>query len=290
MDGSETAVNPAPALLPADGASPAGDAMPLEGSVPGNGDLVDAAGVAPASEISPVLDAVRDLLQAGGPVVAILLAMSIVALAIILVKVWQFRSARLGDRRPAREALALYRAGDTSAALARLAGQRNPVAQLLDRAIRGQQRGVPEGRVREEVMRSGGDMLEALRAYFRPLEVIASLAPLLGLFGTVLGMIKAFQQLAEAGNQVDPSVLSGGIWEALLTTAVGLAVAIPVVALLNWLESRVERVAHEFDSTVTQIFTEDLSPAADFRSASLKVTQTDAAIHRRRPAAVAAGE
>jgi biopolymer transport protein ExbB len=56
---------------------------------------------------------------------------------------------------------------------------------------------------------------------------------LLGLFGTVLGMVEAFRQLELAGSQVDPAVLSGGIWQALLTTAVGLAVAIPAVLAHN---------------------------------------------------------
>nr|WP_281413132.1 MotA/TolQ/ExbB proton channel family protein [Marivibrio halodurans] len=131
----------------------------------------------------------------------------------------------------------------------------------------GLHRGLPEAMVREEVMRYGASALEALRAWFRPLEVIASLAPLLGLFGTVLGMISAFQQLEAAGNQVNPAILSGGIWEALLTTAAGLAVAIPTVVLLNWLERRVDRLAHEMDDLVTRVFTEDLTDsigAVDF--------------------------
>jgi len=113
--------------------------------------------------------------------------------------------------------------------------------------------------VREEVARYGGDALYSLRSLFRPLEVIGSLAPLLGLFGTVLGMIEAFRQLEGAGAQVDPAILSGGIWVALLTTAVGLAVAMPAVALLNWLERRVDGLAHEMNMVVTQVFTEDLS-------------------------------
>ena len=75
-------------------------------------------------------------------------------------------------------------------------------------------------------------------------------------------MIAAFAELENAGSQVDPSILSGGIWEALLTTAAGLAVAIPTVAVLNWLERAADRTAHEMDSAVTQIFTEDLSADA----------------------------
>jgi len=106
--------------------------------------------------------------------------------------------------------------------------------------------------------RQAAEVLESLRSWFRPLEVIASLAPLLGLFGTVLGMISAFQQLEQAGNRVNPAILSGGIWEALLTTAVGLAVAIPTVVALNWLERKVDRLAHDMNTIVTQVFTAEL--------------------------------
>ncbi|TVS00542.1 MAG: MotA/TolQ/ExbB proton channel family protein [Rhodospirillales bacterium] len=206
-----------------------------------------------------VLDEMQSFMQAGGPVVLILLVMSVAALAIVLAKLWQFHALRLGDRGTGPEMLRLVRAGRPGDALA-LAGQSpNPVVQVLARAIRGRDSGLPELRVREEVVRHGSDFLEVLRAWFRPLEVIASLAPLLGLFGTVLGMIKAFRQLEQAGHQVNPAVLSGGIWEALLTTAVGLAVAIPVVAALNWLERRVERTAHDLESTVTRVFTMDIA-------------------------------
>ena len=80
---------------------------------------------------------------------------------------------------------------------------------------------------------------------FRFLDSVAQLAPLLGLFGTVLGMIQAFQSLQEAGAQVDPSLLAGGIWVALLTTAVGVVVAMPTAFVLAWFEGRMdaERVA-----------------------------------------------
>ena len=200
-----------------------------------------------------------ELLEAGGPVVAILIATSVLALTIVFLKLWQFRAARLGGSRVAQEALRLQQAGRPGEALALVERSPNPVAQALARALRGQALGLPEAKVREEVLRYGGDVLEALRAWFRPLEVIASLAPLLGLFGTVLGMIEAFRQLEQAGNQVNPAILSGGIWEALLTTAAGLAVAIPVVVILNWLERRVDRLAHEMDSVVTRAFTPDLS-------------------------------
>lgn len=216
----------------------------------------------PLSDTGPVADLrtiLQDALALGGPVVGILIALSVMALAIVLVKLWQFRAARVGDRLAGQRVLALWHAGSAIEALSLANTSRSPVAQALARAIRGKQRGLPEASVREEVVRYGADVLESLRGWLRALEVIGGLAPLLGLFGTVLGMIEAFRQLEAAGNQVNPAVLSGGIWEALLTTAVGLAVAIPVVAILNWLERRVERLAHAMDSAVTRIFTEDLS-------------------------------
>ncbi len=199
-------------------------------------------------------------LEAGGPVVMILIAMSVFAFAIVLLKLWQFQSTRIGERRQGLQAVALYRQGRIREALQSLQNARSPLSQVVSLAIQGQSRGdLAEQKVREEVMRHGSSLLEDLRVGFRPLEVIASLAPLLGLFGTVLGMIEAFRQLEQAGNQVNPAILSGGIWAALLTTAAGLAVAIPVVAILNWLERRVERTAHAMEDAITQVFTESLA-------------------------------
>jgi biopolymer transport protein ExbB len=86
-----------------------------------------------------------------------------------------------------------------------------------------------------------GLALARLERGFRLLDTVAQIAPLLGLFGTVLGMIDAFQSLQAGGSSVDPSLLAGGIWVALLTTAVGLAVAMPTSMVLAWLESRTAR-------------------------------------------------
>lgn len=198
-------------------------------------------------------------LQIGGPVVALLLVMSVLAAAIVVVKLYQFQRTRLGERRLPAEVVRLYRAGRQQEALRAAQQSVNPVARLLTLAIGGRMRShLPEQQVREEVYRVAADLLETLRAYLRPLEVIASLAPLLGLFGTVLGMIEAFRQLQAAGARVDPAALSGGIWEALLTTAVGLAVAIPVVAMVNYFDRRLTRLAHDMNNAVSQIFTQDL--------------------------------
>ena len=196
-----------------------------------------------------------DFLQVGGPVVWILMVFSVVALTIVLLKLWQFSSLRAESLKTSNQALALWRAGDKDKALETLQ-QKRPIDALVAFSMES----ITANRlhvdlIREEVERRAMNLLGQLRAYLRPLEIIATLSPLLGLLGTVLGMITAFQQMEGAGSQVDPSVLSGGIWQALLTTAVGLAVAIPVVSLHSWLERKVERIAHNMNDAVTQVFT-----------------------------------
>ena len=80
------------------------------------------------------------------------------------------------------------------------------------------------------------------------------MAPLLGLLGTVLGMIAAFQALQEAGNRADPAMLAGGIWEALLTTAAGMAVAIPASAALTWCEAVIDSIRTDMEDLAARIF------------------------------------
>ena len=107
---------------------------------------------------------------------------------------------------------------------------------------------------REETARAArADLAEARRG-LRALELISTIAPLLGLLGTVLGMIEAFQTLQEAGARADPSALAGGIWEALLTTAAGMAVAIPAGVALSWFESVTDALQADMEDAATRIF------------------------------------
>jgi biopolymer transport protein ExbB len=105
-----------------------------------------------------------------------------------------------------------------------------------------------------EVTRIAKREVAELRRGTRPLELIATIAPLIGLLGTVLGMIQAFQALQDAGSAVDPSILAGGIWEALLTTAAGMAVAIPASVLLSWIESIAEREQAQMEDAAVLVF------------------------------------
>ena len=124
----------------------------------------------------------------------------------------------------------------------------------MEFAMRGKHNeGVDRHDLEENVARVGTAHIASLRSYLRLLELIATLSPLLGLLGTVLGMIDAFQALEVAGSRVNPAILSGGIWVALLTTAAGLIVAIPAAAAHNILEGVVERVTHALEDAATRV-------------------------------------
>lgn len=105
----------------------------------------------------------------------------------------------------------------------------------------------PKWKFEEALTLAGQEELSHMGKNLRALEVIAAVAPLLGLLGTVVGMIEAFGQVAQHKDQIDPSMLAGGIWEALLTTAAGLAVAIPVMVMLHFFDRRMERMAFLFE-------------------------------------------
>ncbi len=183
------------------------------------------------------LDTMREILSLGGPVVAILIVMSVVTLAVTLYKIWQFSASGVGRHRVLSEALEAWDAGDRSSAHARLEKSHSYLAPLVGAAMEAPEQPGLDARLEAEA----GLALAGLERGFRLLDTVAQLAPLLGLFGTVLGMIQAFQSLQEAGSSVDPSLLAGGIWVALVTTAVGLAVAMPTSMVLAWLESRTAR-------------------------------------------------
>ncbi|MGB1091249.1 MAG: MotA/TolQ/ExbB proton channel family protein, partial [Oceanobacter sp.] len=206
--------------------------------------LVDAV---PVTELEGWLQMLMSL-GTGGLVLLLLLILSIVAFSLVLGKLMQFLQVQLWQgKKSAEQALRLWQHNEWHSAQSLADTNPHPAGQALARAIRGVAQQLPEAQIREEVIRYGSDALFQLRRGLRTLEVIASLAPLIGLLGTVLGMIDAFQQLEASGSRVDPSILSSGIWQALLTTAGGLIVAIPVVILLNWLERQIDNLAHQMD-------------------------------------------
>ncbi|NJS39165.1 MAG: MotA/TolQ/ExbB proton channel family protein, partial [Rhodobacteraceae bacterium] len=187
--------------------------------------------------IQHVLEKLWEFYLLGGPVVGILAVLSVTALTVILFKLWAFHGARLGRKAKLEAALDAWDAGNAASAAAALTAEPSPFARVIGAAMSADQSAAASDRV--DAMAEA--VLADFERGFRLLDAIAQTAPLLGLFGTVLGMIEAFQAMQGAGTSVDPSVLAGGIWVALLTTAVGLAVAIPTALVLTWFEAMVAR-------------------------------------------------
>ncbi len=198
------------------------------------------------SELFPIL-------QQGGVVVGILVALSIIATTVIVVKCWQFLRCQ---PIPYRASVSLIEACAKGQSAEIKVNKHAPQVQLLrhlSSLIKSSSLGSAE--LKAEATRVARKLIAELSSHLRILEVIANTAPLLGLFGTVLGMIEAFQAMEAAGSQVNPAVLSGGIWQALLTTAVGLGVAIPVSIVNSWAERKVERQAALLQDSMDQVFT-----------------------------------
>ena len=201
---------------------------------------------------SPAFNTGIGLLDKGGPVMLILLALSVVALTIILVKIYQFSRSRLLRTEFIDQAVLLLHNDGPDTTLLALAETSHPVARVMETTLRTSTNTSLSIEDRDtEISRVGSAEIRNLESYLRGLEVIANLSPLLGLLGTVLGMIKAFARLESAGTKVDPAILAGGIWEALLTTAFGLSVAIPALAAFYILEGQVENVRAQMkDATI----------------------------------------
>ena len=193
-------------------------------------------------------------LQQGGPVMYVLLGMSVLTVTIVVYKLIQFYRIGVGRSPFVNDVMATIREGRDPAALEMLEAYRSPVARVMESAIRvGADPTIPAGDAEAEISRVGSGQIRDMESFLRGLSAISHLAPFLGLLGTVMGMIEAFMNLQSAGSRVDPAQLSGGIWEALLTTAFGLAIAIPAMALYFYFEGQVDRVRAAMKDASVQV-------------------------------------
>lgn len=196
-----------------------------------------------------------NLLKLGGPVAVILVLMSIVATVLALLKQYWFFRNGVGRHREAMAAMDLWNAGQRERAVQALASPRNALSRVVAHAFgliaRSRQSYEP---AKEDVLRLALDEIREMKKYLRGIEVIAQTAPLLGLLGTVVGMIEAFNRLESSGAAVNPAQLAGGIWTALLATALGLMIAIVFSLAGAWFEAKVERERAVMESLLTSLF------------------------------------
>lgn len=168
--------------------------------------------------------------------------LSVAGTAVSLLKIIQFNRLGVGRQARAEEILENWLGGRPDEAM-RSAAQRDCVLARVLQAVLSAQRARPnEAAYAEELGRQSALVeIAAMSSRMRVLEVVIQAGPMLGLLGTVIGMIQAFSTLADAGGAADPAQLASGIWTSLTTTAAGLAIALLAYFVASWLEGRIER-------------------------------------------------
>lgn len=178
--------------------------------------------------------------DAGGPMMYPLLICSILTVAYAIERSFHFlRAGKSPDAPQTIHDLIEKNEFDKALQVAEISP--GPVSAVLEQGLL--HAGDKKELIEEEITLKGTKELKRLNKHLHLIELISRIAPLMGLLGTVLGMVNAFQQFAQSNGSVDPSMLAGGIWEALITTAAGLGVAIPSMIVHHMLEEKVESFA-----------------------------------------------
>lgn len=201
------------------------------------------------------------LLSNGGPMLWVILITSAVALVVFVERVLHYHRARINSTEFLNGVRNVLKRGNVVEALSICDATPGPVARLVKTAILNRDHG--RERVRESLDDAGLAEVPRLEEKLNLLATIAQIAPLLGLLGTVLGFVSMFKEITVAGLHANVAQLSGGIWQALICTAAGLAVAIPSYAGYNYLVSRVNDIVLDMEKAATEIINiVDESPEA----------------------------
>jgi biopolymer transport protein ExbB len=185
-----------------------------------------------------------DLFQQGGVVMYPLLLCSVLALAITIERAYSLRRSRI--IRPEIVSVIENIAGPADVGLAQAVCSRfeGPFANVVRAGL--ESRHLSPDEIRENILDQGRQEMGALQKGLVVLDTVASVSPLLGLLGTVTGMIKVFQDIAEVGVGKG-NLMAGGIAEAILTTAAGLVIAIPALVASNTFAARTESLVLEIE-------------------------------------------
>ena len=200
--------------------------------------------VAPVEPLSGV-----DIFLRGGWVMIPILLLSFLAVYLFVERLLALNRAK-GDPEQLTQTVAQYvRAGDLSGAIGYCRAQDNPVSRIIQRGL--ERIGRPISEIKEAVQTAGRREVYALEKRTDLIASAAAIAPMIGFLGTVTGMIEAFQNIQSMQGAVSPSALAGGIWEALITTAFGLAVGIVALFAYNFLINRISRTVNDLERAST---------------------------------------
>lgn len=186
----------------------------------------------------------------GGPLIWPILLCSVISITIILERLYYFYRTRSKVPNILVRTKRLLQEGKTDEALKLCEGTSGPIPHILAIGIHIRNRSLEEKE--KLIARAGSRIIRQFDRNLRGLAIIGNITPLLGLLGTVTGMIKAFMKIQELGGRVDASVLAGGIWEALITTAFGLSIAIPTLVAYHYFEGRVDNLSSQIKDMATE--------------------------------------
>jgi len=195
------------------------------------------------------------LLSKGGFLMIPLLLLSIFTFGVIIFKIIQFRKIKILKDDISEELAELIKAKKMNKAKDLTSNSDGLCAQVLDSSVDVLlSNKIPNDKKILEIERIGKHKISSLEQYMKGLEMVSATAPLIGLLGTVMGMVTAFGKIAESKSRVDPSLLAGGIWEALVTTVGGLLVAIP--ALIAWyvINSYIEKARNNLENSAQKLY------------------------------------
>jgi biopolymer transport protein ExbB len=202
-----------------------------------------------------------EIIKAGGPVMWPILFCSVVAMAIVLERLWTLQEKRVIPRELTAKVWKLVETGTLTEKHVVALQENSPLGRVLAAGLANRGRGREV--VKEVLEDTGRHVVHELERFLNTLGTVATVSPLLGLLGTVTGIINAFNAITAQGVG-DPRVLSGGIGEALITTAAGLLVAIPALVAYRYLRGRVDALVIEMEKEAMQLVQSlDKAQAAD---------------------------
>ena len=191
-----------------------------------------------------------EIVQAGGYLMWPIIACSVIAVAIVLERLWTLQEKRVLPVNVANQVWEWLQHNQIEAQQIQQVHQSSPFGEVLAAGLA--YRHAPREVLKEVVEDSGRHVVHDLERYLNPLGTIAAISPLLGLLGTVSGMIRSFTAITTEGVG-NPAVLAGGISEALITTAAGLTVAIPALIGYKYLRGRVEALVVQMEKEAIKL-------------------------------------
>ncbi len=195
-----------------------------------------------------------EFMQKGGPIMWPILLCSVLAFAIVIERLMRLRREQVDTKSFMEQISKSLKRNKIMEALETCDRTKGPIANILKAGILKHDR--PRHEVREAIEDASIHEVPRLERNLPVLATVAHIAPLLGLLGTVTGLVSAFQVIeskASATSPINPGDLAGGIWEALLTTVFGLCVAIPTYVAYNYLVSRVDGFVLEMEKSATDL-------------------------------------